>query len=207
MSFCSKCGSEVHGEYCGNCGARAATDAGGAVSTTQPASSAPQPPAPYATWLRRVAGSLLDSIIFGLPSIFFIVFGAYLASATNNVVCTQSLNMPLHCTSTSNRWVGLGIAFIAIGIAISLGYIVYAIFAIGGKRGATIGMIIVKLRCTRDTTFTKVGYGLAFGRLLMTWVFQIITLVGLLDSLWPIWDDKHQTLHDKVASTVVLYEG
>jgi len=26
----------------------------------------------------------------------------------------------------------------------------------------------------------------------------------LLDGLWPLWDKKRQTLHDKVVRTVVL---
>jgi uncharacterized RDD family membrane protein YckC len=28
--------------------------------------------------------------------------------------------------------------------------------------------------------------------------------VGLLDVLWPLWDAKNQTLHDKAVGTVVL---
>jgi uncharacterized RDD family membrane protein YckC len=29
-------------------------------------------------------------------------------------------------------------------------------------------------------------------------------LAWLLDGLWPLWDDKRQALHDKVASTQVV---
>jgi uncharacterized RDD family membrane protein YckC len=30
------------------------------------------------------------------------------------------------------------------------------------------------------------------------------TLVRVLDALWPLWDSKRQTLHDKLARTVVI---
>ena len=29
-------------------------------------------------------------------------------------------------------------------------------------------------------------------------------ILGLIDGLWPLWDDKRQTLHDKVAQTQVV---
>ena len=55
----------------------------------------------------------------------------------------------------------------------------------------TAAMIIMKMRCTRDQSFTQVGYGLAFGRFLMDAVFHIIWIVGIVDYLWPLWDPKH----------------
>jgi uncharacterized RDD family membrane protein YckC len=27
----------------------------------------------------------------------------------------------------------------------------------------------------------------------------------LLDGLWPLWDERNQALHDKVANTFVIY--
>ena len=49
-----------------------------------------------------------------------------------------------------------------------------------------------------------VGYEGAFGRSLITFLFGIFTLPLILDYLWPLWDDRNQTLHDKVPSTVVV---
>ena len=31
-----------------------------------------------------------------------------------------------------------------------------------------------------------------------------LSLVTLLDYLWPFWDRERQTLHDKIANTVVV---
>ena len=30
------------------------------------------------------------------------------------------------------------------------------------------------------------------------------TIFSLLDALWPLWDDKRQAIHDKVAKTNVI---
>jgi uncharacterized RDD family membrane protein YckC len=35
-------------------------------------------------------------------------------------------------------------------------------------------------------------------------VGSLFSLLGLLDYLWPLWDDKKQALHDKVAATNVV---
>ena len=31
-----------------------------------------------------------------------------------------------------------------------------------------------------------------------------LMIVGLLAALWPLWDDKRQALHDKLAKTQVV---
>ena len=53
--------------------------------------------------------------------------------------------------------------------------------------------------------------GAAFGRSLMEQILRLIGVVSivlglpwLLDMLWPLWDARNQTLHDKVAKTVVI---
>ena len=33
---------------------------------------------------------------------------------------------------------------------------------------------------------------------------QFVPFLSLLDGLWPLWDDKRQALHDKVAGTNVV---
>jgi uncharacterized RDD family membrane protein YckC len=35
-------------------------------------------------------------------------------------------------------------------------------------------------------------------------VGSLFGLLGLLNNLWPLWDDKKQALHDKVAATNVV---
>lgn len=35
------------------------------------------------------------------------------------------------------------------------------------------------------------------------WMLWLIP--GILDNLWPLWDRRGQTVHDKVARTVVIH--
>jgi uncharacterized RDD family membrane protein YckC len=35
----------------------------------------------------------------------------------------------------------------------------------------------------------------------------VLVLIPLIDDLWPLWDRKNQTLHDKMAGTYVLAAG
>ena len=34
--------------------------------------------------------------------------------------------------------------------------------------------------------------------------FSFFSILNLLDVLWPLWDEKKQALHDKVAGTNVV---
>lgn len=72
-------------------------------------------------------------------------------------------------------------------------------------------MMAVGVRVVRDGTQEVIGYGRAFLRSLMEQIFRLLLLttlflgiVWLLDMLFPLWDRKRQTLHDKIAQTVVL---
>jgi uncharacterized RDD family membrane protein YckC len=40
---------------------------------------------------------------------------------------------------------------------------------------------------------------------LVLWVALVIP--GLIDVLFPLWDPRHQTLHDKAAGSIVLRVG
>jgi uncharacterized RDD family membrane protein YckC len=46
-----------------------------------------------------------------------------------------------------------------------------------------------------------------FGVGLIGWIpliGSIASLYALIDDLWPLWDDKKQALHDKIAKTNVV---
>ena len=96
---------------------------------------------------------------------------------------------------------------IALGVLWALAWTVYVIVAIGGPRGATVGMRAVKIYCVRDLTFDQVGMGKSFLRLVVTSLLGIIWIGSLIDDLFPLWDPKRQMLHDKAVDTVVLRTG
>jgi hypothetical protein len=48
-----------------------------------------------------------------------------------------------------------------------------------------------------DETGRSIGFGRAFGRYAITAVFGFLFIPVILDYLWPLWDKKNQTLHDR----------
>jgi len=39
------------------------------------------------------------------------------------------------------------------------------------------------------------------------WVIGFLGWIGLVDSLWCLWDTNRQCLHDKVADSIVINDG
>jgi len=66
--------------------------------------------------------------------------------------------------------------------------------------GATPGKKLMAIKLVRDDG-SKVTYPVVFIRYLATFVSAITLGVGYL---WMLWDKKNQTIHDKLANTVVI---
>jgi uncharacterized RDD family membrane protein YckC len=49
------------------------------------------------------------------------------------------------------------------------------------------------------------GHGQSAIRWVVEFVLGITVIGGILDILWPLWDTRNQTLHDKAAGTVVVF--
>jgi uncharacterized RDD family membrane protein YckC len=87
---------------------------------------------------------------------------------------------------------------------------VYATWFLASSWQATPFMRLLGIHIATESG-ERVGLGRAAGR---TAVYQVVALAAmrafflelliLVDLLWPIWDKRNQTLHDKVARTVVL---
>ena len=90
-------------------------------------------------------------------------------------------------------------------LVVYLGPVLYTWLMIGKGGGQTLGMRAAAVRCIDATTGGQVSLGKALGRSLAFAVFFVLPIIGpLLDLLWPAWDTKVQTLHDKMAGTVVI---
>ena len=81
----------------------------------------------------------------------------------------------------------------------------YQVGLIGGSQGATWGMRFVGIAVVdANTNQRPIGYGRAFLRGLLAGIASFLILPAILDFLWPLWDPRNQTLHDKVANTIVV---
>ena len=169
----------------------------------QPAYGGAVPPPPpigpdYASWLSRVGANLLDGLVgfaIGLP---LIVPGFVTMFAGMD---------PASVDPTTGEYTGSApnpLAFVLLGV----GYLLMIVFAIWnfvirqGRKGQTLAKTWLHLKVVREANGDVPGVWLALGRYLMQSILTAVTLY--LNLLWPLWDSKNQTLHDKVCSTVVI---
>jgi uncharacterized RDD family membrane protein YckC len=135
-----------------------------------------------AGWWPRVGAYLLDSILLFLPlTVIFLVLFA------------------LDPGDDSAAWSALGIGYF-VSLAVPFAY--FTVMQ-GGERGQTYGKRALGIRVVDDNG-GSIGYGRAFGRYALMFVFGLFFVPILLDFLWPLWDDKNQALHDKVVSSYVV---
>jgi uncharacterized RDD family membrane protein YckC len=99
--------------------------------------------------------------------------------------------------------VSLNFRLVAIYVAVAMLY--YVVFH--GAMGQTLGKMLVGVKVV-SLDGSDAGWGKAVKRSLINPFVQIIpgfgSLLGLLNGMWPLWDEKRQTLGDKVAGTLVV---
>jgi uncharacterized RDD family membrane protein YckC len=134
---------------------------------------------PLASWIQRVGAYLLDSFIV-LP---FTILAAVLlpkADASGNV---------------SGGFLPLALLLYALAVAVQ----VYNRWYKGGQ-GQSLGKQVLGLTLIGERTGQPIGMGMAFVRDLAHFVDGIICYIGYL---FPLWDQKRQTIADKLVGTVV----
>ncbi|MET9488461.1 RDD family protein [Nocardia sp. NPDC006630] len=162
-----------------------------------------QPPLPFAHWGARVGAYLLDALIFFLPGFILEIIG--MTVGTDSLDCStyssnssSSYEYSSGCTGGSLNTVGLICVFLALALFIAAGiFLVY----LEGSSGQTPGKKALKIRVVRESNGQPLGFGLALGRKLLHVVDSMACYLGWL---WPLWDEKRQTLADKIVHTVVV---
>jgi uncharacterized RDD family membrane protein YckC len=149
---------------------------------------------PYASWGTRLGGWLIDFVIF------IVVQGVV------NGIVRGSNALALHFTTKTNNGSVVHhnrISFLAVIITVAVA-VAYATILCGSRRGQTVGMMAVGVRVVRDGSLGVLGYGPALVRAVIEQVFRYTVIVWVIDMLFPLWDGKRQTLHDKVVASVVI---
>ena len=208
--FCSSCGASVADgtKFCPSCGSILAPQRPLAQvpavgpSAAPPAAAAPAytasptyPAGPialsgdYATWSTRAIGYLIDALLVA-PAMLILYF---LLSGVISAVAGLG----------SNAAGGLCCFFIVLfplaSLAVGLFNRVYLI----ARRGASIGQGVVKIKVV-DANGGLLSQGTALIRLLAQVAMGLVPFLPLLDLLWPLWDDRRQTLHDKAVGCFVV---
>lgn len=166
-------------------------------------------------WWKRVLARIIDGIILSivaLPLTFFPlrrmanIFADYVQRVMDAVEAGSS-TMPAQPTAELNG------PIMQVSLTMLVLYVIYEV-AFLTRTGATIGRMVVgisvRLRekpgplplvvALKRTAVKEVG-GL-FGSAPV--LGPLGSLFSLLDVLWPLWDDKKQAIHDKVAATNVV---
>lgn len=78
------------------------------------------------------------------------------------------------------------------------------------SRGATLGKMVCRLRVVpldQGQGGPALDKRRSWLRPVMTELLAFIPLVGLIDVLFPLWDRRKQTLHDKIVGTQVVRDS
>ena len=174
---------------------------------------------PLSGWWKRVGARFLDGIIVSVISLpftlyfwiqYFHVIIDYERDLINQAQASSTPTFNFSVPSEVYKWL---LVIIFIQLVIAFAYEIFFLTRTGATPGKRAVGISVRLRDAAGPppalTVLK-RYGLYAGitvLALIPVVGTLVSLFNLLDVLWPLWDDKKQALHDKVAATnVVLAE-
>lgn len=181
---------------------------------SEPWTPAPPPPSipmNYALWADRVIAALADGAIAAavmialylllmLLMVLLASLGAAGAASQTDVGSGIGAIFGLGCYALCCVGIVLPpIAYLIVGLLNKVYWV--------SKRGYSIGQGLMKLKVV-DASGNLVSTGTALIRLLATVGLAFVPIVGgLLDLLWPLWDEQRQTLHDKAVGTFVIKTG
>jgi uncharacterized RDD family membrane protein YckC len=157
--------------------------------------------APLANWWPRVGALVLDSLVVIVP--LFIVTAILLAvfQTHGTYSCYYVINQEF-CgrPATTPGW--LQLQDFVMWVA---GPLCYFGFLQGHGRGQTLGYRASGIAVRDFNSGAAIGFWKALLRCLVrSLLYTFLVIPGLLSDLWPLWDDKHQTLADKAFNTVVI---
>ena len=196
--FCTSCGASIAdgSKFCPICGSVLAS------SGQQPPAVTPSPLFPaapvgrvmdYATWGSRAIGYLIDSLLVApvLLILYFVLSGLLVGLASIGGRDAGGAFGASCCVFI--------VLFPLASLAVGLYNRVYLI----ASRGYSIGQGVVKIKVV-DANGALLTQGTALIRLLAQVAMGFVPALPILDLLWPLWDDRRQTLHDKAVGCYVI---
>jgi uncharacterized RDD family membrane protein YckC len=150
----------------------------------------------YTRWFTRVLASLIDWIpvwlVFLVPMIGVLI--------TDGADCFDAMYGSGHdyCTTSSSA---LWLWGQAIGVLLAMAYFFWNFCYRQGKTGQSVGKSVMKFKVVSEKTWQPIGFWLSLVRQIAHYIDQLICYIGYL---FPLWDDKRQTIGDKLMSTVCV---
>lgn len=157
--------------------------------------------APLAEWWKRLVALIIDGIIVAIPSNILggLVFGGLFAASRPRI---NPVTGQLEGGGGLAGILAAQGALILMGLILSAAYYIY----LHSTRGQTVGKMAMKIKVVDADTGALIDYGRAFIRWVIPQGLALVTCgVGwLIDGLWPLWDARRQSWHDKAARTLVV---
>ena len=149
-------------------------------------------PPSYAAWGRRLAAIAIDLILVSIAPFVLAVVVFATAGAGGDDDLYASLDRFV---------VGVLLAGV-LSVVLSTLYFTMLV----ARTGQTVGkkLVGIAVRDARDVA-RRIGYGRALARwgvLVVLWL--LYSIPGVIDALWPLWDKRKQSWHDKAARSVVV---
>jgi uncharacterized RDD family membrane protein YckC len=145
-------------------------------------------------WQDRLVSGLID--VIG-PYILAGILATFLGVAVGIGNATTSVSFGFN-------WPGLVVGLLAVGWVLYQGHL-------AGTTGQSMGMKQAGLRMVDEATGQVVGSSRGIQRnalYAVVWFLNVFCCFGWLllaiDSLFPLWDAKKQTLRDKIGKTIVV---
>lgn len=140
------------------------------------------PPGQLAGWPIRVGASVIDSLVHLPPA----VIGVIVAVAVNG---DNAELTPAAATA------------MVLGILLSIVVGIWNRIIKQGRSGQSVGKQLTGLKIVSAQTGQTIGVGRTLGREICAYIFNNLCFLNLL---WPLWDAKQQTWHDKVVADLVI---
>lgn len=184
----------------------------GAPAGYAPYGAASGPGTDYATVGARFVAKLIDGLVLGFASLvaFLPAIVAIIAGPTRLTSCRVDEEGTVVFGEAGRRAIcevptgGTIAAAVLLGL-VGLGFVIWLYvyyFRREGSTGYTWGRQAMSIRVVDATTGAPIGAGRSFGRYLFaSFISGNFCLLGYL---WALWDDRKQTWHDKVVTSVVI---
>lgn len=214
--FCTRCGASIADTsvFCPSCGATVQRPPGAAPAVSGPSGPAfpagqPVAPAPYggsgmavppmsmsyASWGSRVLAYIIDNLIV----LVLVIPIALIAGALG--MGAAVLNPISH--TGGNLFGSTCCCVLLLFPLLQIGFGIYNRIYLIAQRGYSIGMGVAKIKIV-DAAGNLLPQGTCWLRLLVQVLLGMVPVVGILDLLWPLWDQWKQTLHDKVVNSYAI---
>ena len=156
---------------------------------------------PLASWGKRFGAWILDGIIITvLGGIVGWLATPRLGELVDQMVRAAQAGDESQLLELQNAMTGPTVQFSIVLWLVASAYCL----VFWTTSGQTPGKKALGISVRRADQPGPLPLGTAVLRRLVPLASQVVPFLSLLDGLWPLWDDKRQALHDKVASTQVV---